>query len=133
MITRYEYLVKEDSWSKEETGKNPSMKVGHEQIKCFACYTAGRLWRGKWSPGLSAGGVTTFFAENVVAWAHMLDRSRKICAMTMILLKEEDFGCLLELRSRFRCSLLRSCPLSSIMLPPLMAASTSVSGGRAAV
>lgn len=63
----------------------------------------------------------------------MLSGSRKIWAMAMILLKEEDFGYLLDLRSRFRCSLLRSCPLMSIVLPLLMAVSTSVSGGRAAV
>jgi len=55
------------------------------------------LWRGKRSPGLYAGGASTFFAETVVAWAHMLGRSRETCSMTII---EEDFGCLLDLEER---------------------------------
>lgn len=109
------------------------MKVGHKQTECFAWgYTAGHLWRGKWSPGLSACGASTFFAETVVAWARVLDRSREICAMIMML-KEEDFGCLLDLKSRFRYSIRRSHPVISLITSLLIAVTISVSGGRIAV
>lgn len=117
-MKKYKHLVKDGPWSKEEIKKkiNLRMKVGHKQTKCFAwgC-TAGHLWRGKCSPALSAGGFSTYFAETGLSWAHVLDRSGEISAMTVIL-KEEDFGCLLDLNSRFRCSLLRLHPHISVTL-----------------
>lgn len=135
MVARCGYLVKDHPCSEEETEKKTSlrMKVGHKQTKCFAWgYTAGHLWRGKWSPGLSDGGVTTFFAENLVAWL-TCRRGQEESVRWLGYSSEEDLGCLLDLMSRLGCSLLRLCALISIILPCLKAVSTPVWVGRAAV